>query len=238
MLNLLDSNPGEHKVAPAAKMNQETNASNQQTMQKAWIFLALAGLVVVCVGYQQTRTNTKKIEALSQKIVLLQQSQATQLQTVQSQLTSIAPMLTQTNSYYFAKSYEKALFFHTNTLYLLLTIGEKIDDQLEILDKERQAEAAVLDRRHSYLTNEIIFSTAEIKNEMAGLEQRIQEAINLETKQIGTSLGDLNGAQTKASAMAKDTIAQQVKMEAALTQIQRDLNLLKARLGFTNQLQE
>ena len=166
-------------------------------MQKAWILLSLAGLIVVCVCYQQTRTNTKKIEALSQKIVQLQQSQATQLQTIQMQLTSIAPMLTQTNSYYFAKSYEKALFFHTNTLYLILTIGEKIDEQLEILGKERQAEDAVLGQYHTDLTNEVIFSTAEIKSDVVGLEQRIQEAINLETKQVGASLGDLSALASR-----------------------------------------
>ena len=207
-------------------------------MQKAWISLALAALVVVCVCYQQTRTNTKKIEALSQKIVFLQQSQATALQTIQMQLTSIAPMLSQTNSYYFTKSYEKALFFHTNTLYLLLNIGEKIDEQLDVLGKERQAEDAVLGQYHIDLTNEVILSMAEIKSEMVGLEQRIQGAINLETKQVGSSLGDLLAAQTKSSAMAKDANAQQIKMEAAMTQIQHDLNLLKTRLGFTNLIQD
>ena len=62
-------------------------------MQKTFILLSLAGAALLCGCGKQTKINTEEIKLLSQQMVQLQQSQAKQMAAIQSQLTSLAPML-------------------------------------------------------------------------------------------------------------------------------------------------
>src|ERR1700679_3515104 len=103
-------------------------------MQKKYLLLPLLGAVLFCGCGKQAKINSEKIEILSQKIVQLEQSQSKQLAMIQSQLTSLAPMLDKMNNYYFEKNHDDAFFYHTNTLYLLLTVGQKIESQLQEAD--------------------------------------------------------------------------------------------------------
>jgi hypothetical protein len=203
-------------------------------MKKTFLLSALTGAALLCGCDKQTRLNTEKIEALSRQMVQLQQQQAEQLKTMQLELATLAPSLDKTNFYYFSKSRDDALFFHTNTLFLLLTIGQKIEAQLQYADTERQAENA--QARHSY-TNEmaaLASGTAQITNALAIQAGRIEDNVNAETRRVGTSLGDELSNQIKLSAPDKDTAARIVQLQSAVAEMQRELALIRAGMGITN----
>src|SRR5271170_6131663 len=109
-------------------------------MQKICFLLSLAGAVLFCGCNKQAKINNQKIDVLNQKIIQLEQIQSKQMEALQLQLTSLAPMLDKMNNSYFEKNRDDALFFHTNTLYLLLTIGKQIEAQLQAADTEREAQ--------------------------------------------------------------------------------------------------
>ena len=88
----------------------------------------MSGLILfLCGCNKQAKINSQKIDDLSRRITLLEQNQARQMQILQTELNELAPELNKVNSTYFEKDRDAALFFHTNTLYLLLTIGKQIE---------------------------------------------------------------------------------------------------------------
>src|SRR5271170_3871071 len=107
-------------------------------MKKKCLLLSLAGAVLLCGCNKQTKINTAKIEALTQRVAQLQQSQSQQLAAIQSQLTALAPMLDKMTGSYFEKNHADAFFYHTNELFLLLTVDKKIEAHLETADAERE----------------------------------------------------------------------------------------------------
>lgn len=204
-------------------------------MQKTYLLLSLTSAAVLCGCGKQTKINGEKIELLSQKIVQLEQNQSKQLAVIQSQLTSLAPMLDKMNNYYFEKNHDDAFFYHTNTLYLLLTVGQKIESQLQVADTERAAQNSLA---YSYNTNQtaaMFLCTAQIEDAMTGQESRIENNVNAETRRETTALGDELVKQIKLSAPDAAETARLKEMEADVAQMQRDLDLIKARLGITNQ---
>lgn len=192
--------------------------------------LAFVGAVLLCGCDKQTRLNTEKIELLSRKLVLLQQNQSAQLAVIQSQLASLAPTLDQKNSSYFEKSHEDAFFFHTNTLFLLLTVDRKIESELQAADTERQAEHALA---YAYHTNELrtmYLCVAQLEETLASQESRIEEKVNAQTRQVGEDLLK----QIQLQAPDEIEIARRTEMAAAVAQLKRDLGQIKLRLGITN----
>jgi hypothetical protein len=144
-------------------------------------------------------------------------------------------MLDKINDSYFEKNHEDAYFYHTNTLYLLLTIGKKIQAQLQVADTEREAQNSLAYNYHTNQLGTMYLCTAQIEDAMAGQESRIEDNVNGETRQIGATLGDALLNQIKLSAPDEAEISRRKAMEAEVTQIQRDLDSIKARLGITNQ---
>ena len=204
-------------------------------MQKTCLLLSLTGAVLFCGCDKQAKLNSAKIDILSQKIIQLEQSQSKQMAAIQSQLISLAPMLDKMNNYYFEKNHDDAFFYHTNTLYLLLTVGQKIESQLQVADAGREAQNSLA---YSYHTNQaatMYLCTAQIEDTMAGQESRIEDNVNAETRQIGATLGDALLKQIKLSAPDEVEITRRKEMETEVAQIQRDIDTIKARLGITNQ---
>ena len=194
---------------------------------KTYLLLVLAGLFFLCGCSKQTQTDSETIEALSRKAMQLQYSQA-------RQLMALAPALAQTNSYYFAKSYDNALFFHTNTLYLLLAISKNIQEQLRAAEADRAADNLPLRQNQTNLADRLFFCTAQITTALAEQEKRMQENLNAETRRVGAALNDSLAKQIRSLAPDKAEIARRAKLEADVVQIQRDLDAIKARLGITN----
>ena len=140
------------------------------------------------------------------------------------------------NSFYFEKTHDDALFYHTNTLYLLLTVDKNIESELRVADTEREAQNS---QAYNYHTNEMDatrFYAAQIQDAMAGQEKQIEDNVNAETKQISAAQGDELLKQIKLSAPDATQTAQLKEMEADVAQIKRDLDVIKEQLGqLTNQ---
>jgi hypothetical protein len=204
-------------------------------MKNIHLLLTLAGAVLLCGCNKQAKINNEKIEILSQKIIQLEQSQSRQMAAIQSQLTSLTPMLDKMNNYYFEKSHDDAFFYHTNTLYLLLTVGQKIESQLQVADAGREAQNSLAFSYHTNQTATMYLCAAQIKDTMTGQESRIENNVNAETRRVGEALGDAVLKQIKLSAPDAIEAARRKEMEADVAQIQRDIDMIKARLGITNQ---
>lgn len=204
-------------------------------MRKTFLLLLLTGAALLCGCEKQAKINNEKIGILSQKIVQLEQSQSRQMAQLQSELTSLAPMLDKMNDYYFEKSRDDALFYHTNTLFLLLTVDKKIESHLQVADIERESENALAYYYHTNQTDTIFFCTAQIRDAMTGQESRIEDNVNAETRRVGMALGDELVKQIKLSAPDAVETARRRQLEDDVAEIKRDLNMIKARLDITNQ---
>ena len=190
-------------------------------MKHKYLLLSLVGAALLCGCDKQTKLNMEKM-------VLIQQNQSKQLATIQAQLTAVAPMLDKVNGYYFEKSHDDAFFFHTNTLYLTLTVGRKIESRLQVAETDREAEHALA---YSYHTNELrtmYLCTAQLEETLAAQESRMNDKVNAETKRLGDEL------LVKLSALDAAETVRQKEMAADVAQIKRDLEEIKLRLGITN----
>ena len=152
-------------------------------MMKTCILPALAGVVLFCGCNKQTKVNTAEIEILSRQMVQLQQSQAKQMVAIQTQLTSLAPMLDRINNFYFEKAREDALSYHTNTLYLLLAVDKNIEAGMQVAEAERQSDSALAFSYHTNAMDLMNFYAVQIQNTMIDQESRIEDKVNAETRQ-------------------------------------------------------
>jgi hypothetical protein len=143
-------------------------------------------------------------------------------------------MLERMNSSYFEKSHEDAFFFHTNTLFLLLTVGQKIQGQMQVADTERQAEHALA---YSYHTNQLrtmYLSVAQLEDDLTAQEGRITDKVNAETRKVGLAVNDDLRKQIQLLVPDEAETAQRQQMAADIAQLKRDLELIKLRLALTN----
>ena len=199
-------------------------------MKQIYFLLPLTGAVLFCGCNKQTKINTEKIEALSQQVAQLEQTQSRQMTAIQSQLTALTPALDKINSSYFEKSHEDAFFFHTNTLYLLLTVDRKIEAQLQVAETERQADSSLAYYYHTNQNDTMYFCVAQIENSMEGMETRMADKMNTKTRQVGDELL----GQIKLAVPDETEISRRKEMAADLVQIKNNLAEIKARLGITN----
>ena len=201
-------------------------------MQNKILLLALTGASLLCGCDQQTKLNTEKIEILSQKMVQLQEAQAKQMAVFQTQLTQLAPMMDKMNSIYFEKTHDDALFFHTNTLYLLLTVDKKIESQLQVADTERAADSALAYSYHTNALDILHLYNTQMQEALAAQEKRIADnvaAAGAETRQAATNLNDELLKQIKLSAPDAADIARLKQMAADLAQIKSELDAIKTQ---------
>lgn len=205
-------------------------------MQKIYLLFSICGTVLLCGCDKQAKINNQKIDLLTKQIIQLEQVQAKQSALLQSQLISLAPQLDKMNSAYFEKNRDDALFFHTNTLYLLLTIGQQIEAQLQTADAERMTQNQKVYAYYTNLMAETYMGTAQIQQTLTAQESRTEENINAETRRVNLALSDALLKQIKLSTTpgAAD-IAQRDEMRSALMQLQSDLEVIKLRLAITNQ---
>jgi hypothetical protein len=202
-------------------------------------FLAAAFL---CGCDSQTKINTEKIEVLSEKMVQLQLSQARQMEQFQTQLTALAPMLDKMDSIYFEKTRDDALFYHTNTLFLLLTVDKNIESELGVADAKQDEQNAQARIFHTNEMDSMHFYAAQIQDAMAGQEGRIRDAIsaqgknimesvNAQTRQVGAGLRDDLLQQIRLSAPDPTEAARLKQLEADVSQIRRDLDQIKMQMA-------
>jgi len=199
-------------------------------MKPIYLLLPLTGAVLFCGCDKQTKINTAKIEALSQQVAQLEQNQARQLNALQAQLTALTPALDKINGSYFEKSHEDAFFFHTNTLYLLLTVDRKIEAQLQVAETERQSDSSLAYYYHTNQTDTMYFCVSQIENAMEGMESRLADKVNTQTRLTGEALS----GQIKLLAPDESEIARQKELAGDVAQIKRDVAQIMAHLKITN----
>jgi hypothetical protein len=199
-------------------------------MKPIYLLLPLTGAVFLCGCNQQTKLNGEKIEILSQRIVQLEQTQSRQTAAIQAQLTALTPALDKINGSYFEKSHEDAFFFHTNTLYLLLTVDRKIEAELQVAETERQADSSLAYYYHTNQTDTMYFCVAQIENALEGMETRLVDKVNNETRLTGEGLA----AQIKLSVPDEAELSRRKELSAAVAQIRSDLDQIMVRLKITN----
>jgi hypothetical protein len=192
-------------------------------MKKTFLLLSLAGTALLCGCDKQTKINSEKIELLSRNIIQFEQNQVRQMATIQTELTSLGPMLDKMNDFYFEKSHDQAFFFHTNTLYLLLMVDKKIESQLQLADTERAAQNA---QAYDYYTNQMA-TLFQVQDALAAQEGRIEDKVNAETKSASDELQQ----QIKLLAPDAAEIARRQEMAATVAEIKRELDQVKAQLG-------
>ena len=204
-------------------------------MNKKCLLLLIAGATLLGGCDKQTQTNTEKIQALTQKIMLLQQNQAKQLAAMEMQLAALPPTIEKIASAFSTKNHEEALFFHTNLVFLVLAMDKKIQAQFQNAESERETDNSLAYYYHTNQVDTMFFCVGQIEDAMASQEARIKNSINAETEQANRDLGDALVKQIKLSAADKAQAAQLAQVETRLMQIQSELNQIQFRLGITNQ---
>ena len=200
-------------------------------MNKTFCLLApMVGVALLCGCEKQAKINNAKIDLLSKSVVEFEQRQAKQTAELQAQLTALAETMNKTSDAYFEKSHEQAFFFHTNTLFLILTVNKNIESQLQVADTERAAQSTVL---HDYYTNQLgtlFLCTAVIQEALTNQEGRIEEKVNTETRRVSEAQSEELLEQIKLAIPDADEIARRKQLAADVAQIKRDLAQLKAQL--------
>ncbi len=196
---------------------------------------------MVCGCDKDTEVKTHNIDVLTQKMFILQQSQQQQLFAIQKQLAAMPAQMDKAASNYFASVQDKALFYHTNSLYLLLAVEQRIQDQFQQAAAARDAANLLAYSYHTNTTDTVYFFANQMAGAMAGQEKKTVDDINAETRKLTEALGGELAAQIKQAAPDKTDSAKLKEMQAALQQIQpvlqqiqRDLDALKSRLNSTN----
>ena len=198
-------------------------------MPKTIHLFLLVGVALLCGCDKQAKINSAKIDLLSRNIVQYEQIQSKQMAAVQGQLTSLAPMLDKMNDFYFEKSHDEAFFFHTNTLYLLLTVDKKIEAHLQLADDERETQNAATYR---YYTNQIGALYA-VQDALAVQETNIENKVNAETLRVGGGLLQ----QIKLAAPDAAELARRLQLAADAAEIKRVLAQIEVQIGqMTNRI--
>ena len=198
-------------------------------MPKTIRLLSLVGVTLLCGCDKQTKINSAKIDLLSRNIIQYEQNQSKQMAVVQSQLTSLAPMLDKMNDFYFEKSHDEAFFFHTNTLYLLLTVDQKIESHLQLADTERESQNA---QAYGYYTNQMGALYA-VQDALAVQETNIENKVNAETLRIGGELLQ----QIRLATPDAAEVARRQQLAADAAEIKRVLGQIELQIGqMTNRI--
>ena len=203
---------------------------------KKKILLLVFGIAVLTSGCdKQAKINSQKIDALAEKIAHEEQAQSKQLSFLQAQMAMLAPQLDKENNAYFEKNHDYALFFHTNTLFLLLTIGKQIEAQLQAAEVARADQNS---RAYDYHTNQVsaaYLCAAQIEEEMTSLTKRLEEKINAEARQGNAGLSNALMNQIRQAAKPDPAeLAWRKQMETQTAHIQRELQAMQILLANTN----
>lgn len=191
----------------------------------------------VCGCNRQAKLNGQKMDDLNRRLDRLEQAQARQQAVLQTELNGLAPQLDRMNSTYFEKDRDAALFFHTNTLYLLLTIGKQIETQLQLADAERQTQNSLEYTYHTNQLGALYVCTAQLTQALMDEQRAAVASVNAETRQVAAAsqAAVLQGVK-QATAPDPAQAVWQKSMQADLERLERQMDVLNTRLTSTNPL--
>lgn len=203
-------------------------------MPKFCLLIALAASALVCGCNKDIRANTEKIDSLTQKMFVLQQQQAQQLADMQKLLSGLPVQLNESQLEFFLKGQEKALFYQTNVLYLLVTVDKRIQAQFQ---EAAEARAVASQQALNYHTNEtdlVLYSAAKVIAALNEQEEQLLTKVQADLRQTGSSLSNQLAQQARQLAADKSVENRLKAIEVSLAQLQRNLELLQAQLKTTN----
>lgn len=203
-------------------------------MPKFCLFIALAASALVCGCNKDIRANTEKIDSLTQKMFVLQQQQAQQLADMQKLLSGLPVQLNESQLEFFLKGQEKALFYQTNVLYLLVTVDKRIQAQFQ---EAAEARAAASQQALNYHTNEtdlVLYSAAKVIAALNEQEEQLLAKVQADLRQTGSSLSNQLTQQVRQLAADKSVENRLKAIEVSLARLERNLQLLQAQLKTTN----
>jgi len=120
-----------------------------------------------------------------------------------------------------------------------LTVGQRIESQLKVADAEREAQNALMYGHYTNQLKALELCTAQIEDTMdrrdSLLESNLSVEITLANEETRHALAGEMSQQVKSLMPTASEIARRRQLEADVAQFQRDLDLIKARLGITNQ---
>jgi hypothetical protein len=207
-------------------------------MQKVHWLLVLTVALAVCGCDNQTQVNTQKIDVLTQKMFILQQAQASQLAAVQKEVADLPPLMDRLEKKYFTESQDKALFYHTNVLYFLLTIDKRIQAQFEQADAARKASDQLAYFYHTNETDTAYFCSSQIADAINAQEKRVEANFEDRLRQADVTISNALAVQAKAltanQAQLQAEAAKRAEMEAKIIQMQSDLAQIKTTLQEIN----
>lgn len=211
-------------------------------MQKFLWLLAFGAAVLLCGCNQQTQRNTEKIDVLTQKMFVLQQAQTKQLEAIQKELASLPPLTESLTKKYYQENQAKALFFHTNTLYFLVAIDKRIQQELEQADTARQASDQLAYFYHTNQNDTTYFCASQVTDAIDAQEKRLEQNVGDTVRQVNSALNKQLSKQIQSLAPDKAQIqaiaTKQAAIETKLTQIERELSQIKTLLQQVQKTQQ
>lgn len=203
-------------------------------MQKIYLLIALAVLALACGCDKENKTRIQNIDALTQKLIAQQQEQARQLADVRAQLAALPVQMDKTQFDYFLRSQEKALFYQTNALYLLLAVDKNIQAQFQLAAEAREAATHQAYLFHTNETDLAVYQTTRLISALADHDKIILEGVSTEIRRANAALAESVTNQVRQLAADKSDATRLQAIEADLAQMQRDLAQLKSRLGIAD----
>lgn len=203
-----------------------------EMVMRVFRILFLAAVAAIFSGCEkQAKLNNEKLDQLAARLAQQEMVQSNKMLLIQAQLALLAPQLDKEASEYFEKNRDAALFFHTNTLYLLLNIDKHIETQLEKAELER---AGISNAMFSYHTNQIsttLYGVAQVEETTQDQLNKLEERLNAEAARLShTTSNALMQEIIRPAELTTNEIAWRKEMQDTLAAIRRELESLKARL--------
>jgi hypothetical protein len=185
-----------------------------------------------CGCEKQAKINGDKLDQLTDRFAREEQMQSNKMLLLQGQLALLGPQLDKEAGDYFAKNHEAALFFHTNTLFLLLTIDQHIEAQLQTTETELAAQARTLYHDHTNELGTLLLSAAHIEETVQGQLNQLEEKINAESARVNSATSNALMQELKLTpAPTADELAWRKQISDELANLRRELEAIKTRFN-------
>jgi hypothetical protein len=198
------------------------------------LLIALVTIALACGCDKENKARIQNIDAVTQKLIAQQQEQARQLAEVRAQLSTLPVQMDKTQFDYFLKGQEKALFYQTNLLFLLLTVDKNIQSQFQLVNEAREAASRQAFMFHTNEMDVTVNCISQLITAVASQEKNIIESLSNEVQRSQANLSRDLAKQLQQLAADKSEATRLKAIEADLTRIQRDLASLALQFAGTN----
>jgi Tfp pilus assembly protein PilE len=195
----------------------------------------IGGALGFCGCEKQAKINSDKLDSLADRLARQEQVQSNKMLLLQAQLALLGPQLDRETSTYFEKNHDAALFFHTNTLFLLLTIDKHIESQLQSAQAQLLEQSEAGFKYHTNQLGTMLQSAAHIEETMQSQLNQLEEKINAESARLHAATSNaLMLELPRPTEPTTNEVAWQKQIQAELAGLKHELEAIKTRLVTTN----